>query len=96
MPAEPPPGHRHYPDEIVAALVARFDPKGESKALVSYYQDAANNQLYINANRLRVLGLTLKDLATFLESQEYFAAAFTEDDVVAAQQRLPHMTPLAR
>jgi hypothetical protein len=96
MPAEPAPGHRHFPDEIVAALVARFDPKGESKALVSYYQDAANNQLYINANRLRVLGLTLEDLATFLEGQEYFAAAFTEDEVVAAQQRLPHMTPLSR
>jgi hypothetical protein len=96
MPTEPAPGHRHYPDEIVAALVAKFDPKGEAKALVSYYQDAANNQLYINAKRLQSMGLTLKDLATFLEGQEYFAAVFTEDEVIAAQQRLPQMTPTSR
>ncbi len=96
MPTEPAPGHRHYPDEIVGALVAKFDPKGEAKSLVSYYQDAANNQLYINSKRLQSLGLTLKDLATFLEGQEYFAAVFTEDDVIAAQQRLPQMTPTSR
>ena len=53
MPTEPAPGHRHYPDEIVAALVAKFDPKGEAKALVSYYQDAANNQLYIECQAAR-------------------------------------------
>ena len=96
MPTEPAPGHRHYPDEIVGALVAKFDPKGEAKSLVSYYQDAANNQLYINSKRLQSLGLTLKDLATFLDGQEYFAAVFTEDEVIAAQQRLPQMTPTSR
>ena len=41
------------------------------------------------------MGLTLKDVATFLEGQEYFAAAFTEDEVIAAQQRLPRMTPVS-
>ena len=92
MPTEPPPGHRHYPDEIVAAIVAKFDPKGEPRALVAYYQDAANYQLYMNGKRLEQLGLTLKDVATFLEGQEYFAAAFTEDEVKAAQSRLSHMT----
>ena len=66
MPAEPAPGHRHYPDEIVAALVARFERKGNQAPRPHFYQDAANNQLHINANRLRVLGLSLKDLATFL------------------------------
>jgi predicted AlkP superfamily pyrophosphatase or phosphodiesterase len=92
MPTEPPPGHRHHPDEIVAAIVAKFDPKGEPKALVAYYQDAANNQLYLNRERLEQLGLTLKDVATFLEGQEYLAAAFTEDEVKAAQSRLSQMT----
>ncbi len=96
MPSEPTPGHRHYPDEIVAALVAKFDPKGDPKALVSYYQDAANNQIYLNTRRLESVGVTLKDVATFLAGQEYFAAVFTEDEVIAAQQRLPHMSPAAR
>ena len=96
MPTEPASGHRHYPDEIVAALVAKFDPKGDPKGLVSYYQDAANNQIYLNTRRLQSLGLTLKDVATFLAGQEYFAAVFTEDEVMAAQQRLPHMTSATR
>jgi hypothetical protein len=91
MPTEPPAGHRHYPDEIVAALRAKFDPNGDPKALVSYYEDAANNQIYLDARRLQALGFTLKDVATFLAGQEYFAAAFTEDEVIAAQQRLAHM-----
>ena len=32
------------------------------------------------------LGFSLKDVAAFLETQEYFAAAFTEDEVRAAQR----------
>ena len=82
MPPEPAPGHRHHTDEIVAAIHQRFDPDG--KAVVQYYDDAANNQLYIDTARLRARGFTLEDLATMLASQEYFAAAFTEDEVRAA------------
>ena len=96
MPTEPPAGHRHYPDEILRALMAKFDPNGDPKTLVSYYQDAANNQIYIDTRRLQSLGVTLKDVASFLAGQEYFAAAFTEDEVIAAQQRLSHLTASTR
>jgi hypothetical protein len=87
MPPEPPPGHRHYPEDIAVLVNQRFDPAG--KTLVQYYGDSANNQLYIDTPRLQSLGHSLKDVAAFLESQEMFAAAFTEDEVWAAQSRLP-------
>ena len=87
MPPEPAPGHRHYPEDIAALVHQKFDPAG--KSLVQYYGDSANNQLYIDTPRLRSLGHSLKDVAAFLESQEMFAAAFTEDEVWAAQTRLP-------
>jgi type I phosphodiesterase/nucleotide pyrophosphatase len=87
MPPEPAPGHRHYPDDIAQQIHERFDPK--DKRVVQYYADAANNQMYLDTARLASLGFSLKDVAAFLETQEYFAAAFTEDDVRAAQSRLP-------
>ena len=86
MPGEPAPGHRHYPDDIVALIDQKFDPTG--KAVVTYYSDAANSQLYIDTVRLQSLGASLKELAQFLETQEYFVAAFTEDEVRAAQASL--------
>lgn len=86
MPGEPAPGHRHYPEDIVTLIHQKFDPTGQT--LVQYYSDAANSQMYIDTTRLQSLGLTLKDIAAFLESQEYFAAAFTEDEVRAAQSSL--------
>jgi hypothetical protein len=55
---------------------------------VSYYGDAANNQIYVNPDRLGALGLTLKDVAAMLAGEEYLQAAFTEDEVRAAQARL--------
>lgn len=82
MPGEPAAGHRHHPDDIVRMIHDRFDPAG--KAVVQYYADAANSQLYIDTERLRSLGFSLKDMAAMLESQEFFSAAFTEDDVRAA------------
>jgi hypothetical protein len=87
MPPEPRDGRRVYPDDVVAAIHQRFDPKG--KAVVKYYEDAANNELYIDTARLGSLGFSLKDVATMLEAQPYYAAAFTEQDVRAAQSRLP-------
>ena len=86
MPSEPAPGHRHHPEDIVALIHQKFDPA--SKTLVTYYADAANSQLYIDTVRLQSLGFTLKEMAEFLEGQEYFAAAFTEDEVRAAQSSL--------
>jgi predicted AlkP superfamily pyrophosphatase or phosphodiesterase len=87
MPGEPAPGHRHHPEDITDLVHAKFDPK--EKKVVQYYSDAANSQLYIDTARLTSLGFSLKDVAAFLETQEYYAAAFTEDEVRAAQLRLP-------
>ena len=84
-PGEPVPGRRHYIEDITPMIHARFDPEGK---IVQYYGDAANNQIYVDSARLRSLGFTLKDVATMLEGLGYFVAAFTEDEVQAAQQRL--------
>jgi hypothetical protein len=87
MPPAPRDGRRVYPDEIVAAIHQRFDPTG--KKVVTYYEDAANNQMYLDTARLAELGFGLKDVAKFLETLPALTAAFTEDDVRAAQSRLP-------
>lgn len=86
QPVEPPPGGRVYLDEVIAQLNTRFDPAGR---FINYYNDAANNQLHLNTDRLQQLGVTLRDVAAFLEGLEVFDAAFTEDEVRAAQARLP-------
>jgi hypothetical protein len=88
MPPAPRDGRRVYPDEITAAINARFDPA--SKAIVKYYDDAANNEIYIDAARLASLGFSLKDVAANLAGLPYFAAVFTEDEVRAAQAHLSH------
>jgi predicted AlkP superfamily pyrophosphatase or phosphodiesterase len=86
MPAEPPPGRRIYGDDVVAMVHQRFDPSG---ALVKLYaNDTANSQLYIDMTRLQSLGVSLKEVAAFLEAQDFIAAAFTEDDVRAASRLL--------
>ena len=87
MPPEPRSGERVYTAAIKDAVHARFDPEG--KRVVQYYEDAANNQLYIDTVRLQSLGFSLRDVARMLESMPPFAAAFTEDEVRAAQARLP-------
>ena len=86
MPGEPPPGHRHHPQDIVALIHERFDPT--ERKVVQYYDDAASSQLYIDTARLTARGFSLRDLAAFLAQQEYFAAVFTEDEVRAAQNDL--------
>jgi hypothetical protein len=86
QPTEPPPGGRVYLDEIKAQLNKRFDPDGK---FIDYYDDAANNQLHLDTARLQSLGFSLKDVAAFLETIGVFEAAFTEDEVRAAQARLP-------
>jgi hypothetical protein len=86
MPAEPATGHRYYPDDIVKRIHERFDPA--EKKLISYYGDAANNQLFVDAERLRALNLSLADVAAMLAAEPYYAAVFTEDEVRQAQRRL--------
>jgi len=83
---EPPPGGRVYLDDVIAQLNKRFDAEGK---FINYYNDAANNQLHLDTARLQTLGFSLKDVAAFLEGLEVFEAAFTEDEVRAAQALLP-------
>jgi hypothetical protein len=83
---EPPPGGRVYLDEVIAQLNKKFDAEGK---FINYYNDPANNQLHLDTARLKSLGFSLKDVAAFLEGLELFEAAFTEDEVRAAQARLP-------
>jgi len=85
-PGGPGPWRRHHTDDIIPLVNKRFDPEGR---IIQYYGDAANNQLFIDTDRLRSLGFTLKDVAAMLEGIDFLAAAFTEDEVRAAQARLP-------
>ena len=87
MPPTPPDGRRVYPDDIVAAIHQKFDPA--SKSVVKYYEDAANNQIYIDTARLASLGFTLKDVKDMLAALPHYAAVFTEDEVREALGRLP-------
>jgi predicted AlkP superfamily pyrophosphatase or phosphodiesterase len=86
QPPQPPAGGRVFLDDLIAQLNKKFDAEGK---FISYYNDAANNQLHLDTARLQSLGFSLKDVAAFLEGLEAFQAAFTEDDVRAAQARLP-------
>lgn len=86
MPGEPRPGRRFYPDQIVPLIHKKFDPEGR---IVQYYGDAAGNQLHLDTARIQSLGFALKDVAAFLEGLDMFVAAFTEDEVRAAQATLP-------
>jgi hypothetical protein len=87
MPGEPSGSARRVlTKEVVNALNQRFSPAGAS--IVHYFGDAANAQIHLDTARLTELGVTLRDVAEFLESH-FFAAAFTEDEVRTAQSRLP-------
>ncbi|HYE87440.1 MAG TPA: alkaline phosphatase family protein, partial [Vicinamibacterales bacterium] len=86
MPPEPPPGGRVYLDEVIAQLNKRFSTAG---AFVNYYNDGANNQLHLDTAKLQAAGISLRDVAAFLENLDVFEVAFTEDEVIAAQGRLP-------
>jgi hypothetical protein len=79
MPSIPPsPDHRHFAPSIADLLHEKFDPV--EKQLVTSYE-SENSQIYIDEDRLAKLGLTLRDLARFLESQPYMFAVFTNDEV---------------
>lgn len=81
QPAEPPPGGRVFLEDVIAQLNKRFSTAG---TFINYYNDAANNQLHLDTAKLQAAGISLKDVAAFLESLEMFEAAFTEDEVKTA------------
>jgi hypothetical protein len=85
-PGGPGPWRRHHTDEIIPLVNKRFDPEAR---IIQYYGDAANNQLFIDTARLQSLGFSLREVAAMLEGIDYIAAAFTENEVRAAQARLP-------
>jgi predicted AlkP superfamily pyrophosphatase or phosphodiesterase len=79
MPSEPSsPDRRHFAQSIVDLLHEKFDP--EAKQLITSFEPE-NSQIFVNEDRLSALGLTLRDLAHFLESQPFLFAVFTQDDV---------------
>jgi predicted AlkP superfamily pyrophosphatase or phosphodiesterase len=79
MPSEPSaPDRRHSAQSVVDLLHARFDP--EAKQLITSFEPE-NSQIFVDENRLSALGLTLRDLARFLESQPFLFAVFTHDAV---------------
>jgi len=86
QPVEPPPGGRLYVDQIRDQLNTRF---AAAVPFINYFDDGANNQMHLDTAKLQAAGVSLKDVAAFLESLEVFEAAFTEDEVRAAQARLP-------
>ena len=82
MPSEP-PGHRHMAPELVDLLHQKFDP--QAKQLVTSYEPE-NAQMFVNEDRLSNLGLTLLELARFIETQPYIFAVFTQEDVRRASE----------
>jgi len=91
MPSEPSsPDRRHLVPSVVDLLHEKFDP--EEKQLITSFE-AENCQIFVDVDRLSYLGLTLRDLANFLESQPFLFAVFTDDDVrLAAHTATPTRT----
>jgi hypothetical protein len=86
MPTEPSaPSRRHMAPAIVDRIHDRFDREG--RTLVTYYEPE-NSQIFIDRTRLEALKLQLRDIASFLASQPFVFAAFTEDEVRRATARL--------
>ena len=71
-------------------LHEKFDP--EAKQLITSFEPA-NGQIFGDEDRLSQLGLTLRDLAHFLESQPFLFAVFTNDDVRLAANALKPAMP---
>lgn len=85
MPAAPSsPDRRHFAPSIIDRVHEKFDP--QAKQLITSFE-VENCQIYVNGDRLAQLGLTLRDLAHFLESQPFLFAVFTDDDVRRAADR---------
>jgi hypothetical protein len=94
MPPEPSsPDRRHFAPAIVDLLHQKFDPA--AKQLITSFEPE-NSQIFVDEDRLSDLGLTLRDLARFLESQPFIFAAFTSDDVRLAAEATKPVTPTQR
>jgi hypothetical protein len=79
MPSEPSaPDRRHFASAIIDLLHEKFDP--QAKQLITSFEPE-NGQIFVDEDRLSHLGLSLRDLARFLESQPFVFAVFTNDDV---------------
>jgi hypothetical protein len=72
------PERRHLAPTLVDLLHEKFDP--QEKRLVTSYEPE-NAQLFVDEDRLTHLGLTLGDLARFIEAQPFVFAVFTIDEV---------------
>ncbi len=91
MPSEPSsPDRRHFAPSIVDLLHEKFDP--EAKQLITSFEPK-NGQIFVDEDRLSHLGLALRDLAHFLESQPFLFAVFTNDDVRRAADAAKPVTP---
>jgi hypothetical protein len=73
---------RHYTNEIVSTLHDQFDPDG--RRVVLFYGDPADNQIFVDTERAEKLGLTLDEMAAYLETLPFISAAFTETEVASA------------
>jgi arylsulfatase A-like enzyme len=79
------PGSRHFAPDVVDLLHQQFDP--QAKQLVTVYEPE-NAQMFIDEDRLSHLGVTLDDLARFLEAQSFVFAVFTHNEVRRAAEAL--------
>ena len=87
MPSEPrSSSSRHFAPDIVDLLHQRFDP--QAKGLITSFEPE-NCQMFVDEGRLAELGLTLRDLAAFLESQPSIFAVFTNADAFRATASRP-------
>jgi hypothetical protein len=94
MPSEPPsPDRPHLAPAIVDLLHEKFDPS--AKKLITAF-DGENGQIFVDEDRLSDLGLTLRSLADFLESQPFVFAVFTNDDVRRLSDAAKPVTPTRR
>jgi hypothetical protein len=87
------PDRRHFAPAIVDLLHQKFDPA--AKQLITSFEPE-NSQIFVDEDRLSDLGLTLRDLAHFLESQSFLFAVFTRDDVRRAAEVAKPVTPTRR
>jgi hypothetical protein len=81
MPPEPRPGDRIFVADVVRLINERFD--AAEKRVVQLYEES-NGQIFLDRERLRILGFDSSDVARFLEQQPFIAAAFSETEVRAA------------
>jgi hypothetical protein len=94
MPPEPSSSdHRHFAPALIDLLHERFDP--DTKQLITSFE-AENAQIFVDEERLSRLGLGLRDLAHFLESQLFVFAVFTNDDARRAANAARSVGPTRR